>query len=330
MTEGPWDRPPESGRPTDASGGGSEGQRPPADPIRRSEPERRPKRRLFTFWRVVAVIVLALIGWSIWTSAVGDGPGGPHVARHDVMGVITVDDERDALIRAIGRDSDARALVLRIDSPGGTATGAEALFAALRDVAAEKPVVAVMGEVAASGGYIAALAADHVLARGNTLTGSIGVVAQYPNFQDLLDRLGVDVIERRSVPFKALPSPFSETPGRVADWEAELLADSHAWFRDLVGERRGLEGPALDRVADGRVFNGRLALEAGLIDALGGLPEARAWLEGEGVPRALPLVERRVEEDRSLLAELLGLPLPGALAEFRRLAAGPRLYMILR
>lgn len=327
MTDRPWDRPPE------ASGGGASAPPPSgasADPIRRTESERRPKRRFITFWRVVTLIVLGLVGWGLWLATFADdGPSGPHVARFDVLGVITVDDERDALIRKIAEDPNAKALILRIDSPGGTATGAEALYGAVRDVAERKPVVAMMGEVAASGGYIAAIAADHVVARGNTLTGSIGVVAQYPDLRGLLDRIGVRIEERRSDLYKARPSPFSETPPEVEAWQETLLEDSYVWFRDLVGLRRGLSGDALESVADGRVFTGRQAQSRGLIDTIGGPEEARDWLTGEGVDESLPVVEREVPREIALLDRVLGLSAGRALQRLERLTSGTRLYAIL-
>ena len=268
------------------------------------EEERRPKRRLFTFWRVVAVLALALAGWAVFTEA---GPSGPYVARHAVAGLITDDPRREALLDRIARDENARALILRIDSPGGTTAGAEALFDAVRRVAAEKPVVAVMGEAAASGGYVAAIAADRVLARGNTLTGSIGVIVQTPQVSGLLGLLGVEMREVKSSPLKAAPSPFSDPPPEAVAWQRELVADSYAWFRGLVAERRGLDGAALDRVADGRVFTGRQALALGLVDALGAEREAREWLAEQGVAKDLPAREMEMEDGaRGLLRRLLG------------------------
>lgn len=293
--------------------------------------EGRPKRRLFTFWRVVAVLALALAGYAVFL-ADAEEDRGPHVALHEVFGVISVDRKRAALLREIAEDPDAAALVVAIDSPGGTTTGSEQLFDALRAVAERKPVVAVMGEVAASGGYIAAMAADHLIAYGNTLTGSIGVIAQQPDVRGLLSNIGVEIRERRSDVYKARPSPFSETPPEVEAWEAELIADSYGWFRGLVGERRGLEGAALDRVADGRVFTGRQALEAGLVDEIGGVEAARVWLAGRGVDAALPLVPRAVEaEPTSWLIDLLTSRLPAV--ETLRLDAwesGTRLYSLMR
>lgn len=296
--------------------------------------ERRPKRRLFTFWRVFWTLALIAFIWAV-NSAVRLAsseldPPGPYVALHEVVGMITVDPERDAVLRNVGNDPDARALVLRVDSPGGTTTGAEALYETLRVVAASKPVVALMGEVAASGGYIAAIASDHVIARGNTLTGSIGVVRQRPNFAGLLDNLGIRIEEERSDEFKANPSFVSDGTPATRAWDEEVLQDAYQWFRGLVAERRGLEGEALDLAANGRVFTGRQALQRGLIDQIGGPVEARRWLAEQGVDPSLPTRRVEKDEERPLWARLLGVRLPDAvLALDSGLPLGARLYSIL-
>lgn len=296
--------------------------------------ERRPKRRLFTFWRVFWVLALIAFVWAVngalRIASEGTDPPGPYVALHEVVGVITVDPERDALLRNVANDPDARGLVLRVDSPGGTTTGAEALFETVREVSASKPVVALMGEVAASGGYIAAIASDHVIARGNTITGSIGVVRQRPNISGLLDSLGIRIDEERSDEFKANPSFVSDGTPATRAWDEEVLQDAYFWFRGLVAERRGLEGAALDLAANGRVFTGRQALERGLIDQIGGPVEARRWLADQGVDPSLPVRRIEKEEDRPLWMRLLGVRLPAAgLAVEAHLSAGQRLYSIL-
>ncbi|MEM6744812.1 MAG: signal peptide peptidase SppA [Pseudomonadota bacterium] len=296
--------------------------------------ERRPKRRLFTFWRAFWVLALIAFVWgangALQVARDAADPPGPYVALHEVVGVITVDPERDALLRALASDPDARALVLRVDSPGGTTTGAEALFETVREISASKPVVALMGEVAASGGYIAAIASDHIIARGNTLTGSIGVVRQRPNISGLLDRLGIRIDEERSDEFKANPSFVSDGTIATRAWDEEVLQDAYGWFRGLVADRRGLEGAQLDLAANGRVFTGRQALERGLIDQIGGPVEARGWLADQGVDPSLPT--RRIEkiEIRPLWMRVLGVRLPdGGLALETRMPIGQRLYSIL-
>jgi protease-4 len=289
--------------------------------------ERRRLRRRLAFWRIAAVLALAAMAAALlWRAPAG----GTYVARHELVGLIVADDEQLALLRAIARDEDAQALVLRINSPGGTVAGSEALYAAIRAVAAEKPVVAVMGETAASGGYVAALAADRLYARGGTLTGSIGVVAHYPNVDALLDRIGVDVAQIASGPLKAEPSPFSDPSRRALDWQEALIADSHAWFLALVAERRGFSAARARELGDGRAFTGRQALAAELIDEIGGEAEARDWLDAaRGVSAALPT--RTLETDDGAFG-LLDLVAAAPEARLQRLLAAvttPRLMAIL-
>jgi protease-4 len=294
---------------------------------------RRPWRRLFTFWRIMAIIVVGLL---VFNSINISTPAGPRIARLMVLGVIVDDPARDALIAELAADDDVRAVIMRIDSPGGTTAGSEALYESLRGLG--KPVVAVMGEIAASGGYIAALAADHVVARGNTLTGSIGVIAQYPQVSGLMDKLGVEMRIIRSGPLKAAPTPFAPASDAALDVQRALIADSYAWFRALVQDRRGLTGAALDAVSDGRVFTGRMALSAGLIDAIGDEAVAIAWLEAEGgLEAGLPIRDAEVPTaDPTLLSLIIdravgGASLPGAYGAtaLERALMGPRLMSIL-
>lgn len=292
--------------------------------------ERRRKWRRSAFWRgfgiaVVLALIVAAVSFGSNFAAEGD-----HIARYEVSGVIFDDPERDDLLAELAERDNVRAVVLRVNSPGGSTVGSEALYAGIRAIAAEKPVVAVLGEVAASGGYVAAIAADHIIGRGNTLTGSIGVILEYPDFTGLMARLGVELETVRSSELKAEPSPFRPTSPEARARNALLVADSYAWFRDLVGERRGLEGEALAQVANGGVFTGRLALDRGLIDALGGEPEAAAWLESRD-PRldGLDLRDWAVERDEPLLGRLIGkIGTTSGILEGISRWTGPKLYSI--
>jgi protease-4 len=292
--------------------------------------ERRRKWRRSAFWRgfgVAAVLALLLVGFvgSGDIAAVGD-----HVARYEVAGLITDDPARDEQLAELADDDSARALLLRINSPGGTTAGSEALFASLRAVAAKKPVVAVMGELAASGGYIAALGADHIVARGNTLTGSIGVIMEYPDLTGVMERLGIELETVRSSELKAEPSPFRPTNPAARARDQAMVAESYAWFRGLVGDRRDLSGSALDAVANGGVFTGRTALDNGLIDEIGGEEQALDWLESRQSGLAeLPVRDWEVERDEPFIARFVGsfAPTGGILGEIS-LRGGPKLYSL--
>jgi protease IV len=292
--------------------------------------ERRRRWRRSAFWRgfgVAALIAVAVVGFAA-SGAIR--AAGDHVARLEVEGLITDDRRRDELLADLAEADRARAVIVRINSPGGTTAGSEALFQALRAVAVEKPVVAVLGEVAASGGYVTAIAADHIIGRGNTLTGSIGVIMEYPDLTEVMDRFGIELETVRSSELKAEPSPFRPTNPAARARDRALVEESYVWFRDLVGERRGLSGTALAAVANGGVFTGRLALENGLIDAIGGEPEALAWLESrEAGLSDLPVRDWEVERDETVLTRFLGriAPTGGILGEIS-LWGGPKLYSI--
>ena len=176
---------------------------------------------------------------------------------------------------------NAKALLIRIDSPGGTTAGSEALYTEIRKVAAKKPVVAVMDTVAASGGYITAIAADHIVARGNTITGSIGVIFTYPDASKLLDTIGVKMEDIKSAELKAEPAPYHPTSDKARAVMQEMVADGFDWFKGLVSERRKIAPDKTAVLADGRVYSGRQAVANGLIDELGGEDEAMAWLAKE-------------------------------------------------
>jgi protease-4 len=247
--------------------------------------DRRRMRRKLTFWRVLAVLV-AIAGVVAATARLSrSGLGlseatGTYVARIAIRGIIRNDQERTEALDRLAK-SQAKAVIVHIDSPGGTAAGAEQLYDSLRAVAGAKPMVVVVDGLAASGGYIAALSADHVVARSAGLVGSIGVLFQYPNFTDLLKTVGVKVEEVKSSPLKAAPNGFEPTsPEARAALEA-IVKDSYAWFRGLVKDRRQFDDAGIERVADGRVFTGRQALALKLVDELGGEEAAIAWLAKE-------------------------------------------------
>lgn len=237
--------------------------------------ERRKTRRNLTLWRILAIAAVLVAVLAILPANLGTGD---HIARVSIDGVIRGDRERGELLRSLVDDDNVQAVIVRINSPGGTVVGSEALYLQLRAIAEEKPVVAVMSELAASGGYITALAAEYIVASGNTLTGSIGVVSEAPNIAGLMEMLGISVTRVKSSPLKAEPSLTQTPPPEALRAQEELILDMYGWFRGLVQERRGLEGAALDAVSDGRAFTGRQALEMGLVDILGDETSAIDWL----------------------------------------------------
>ena len=170
---------------------------------------------------------------------------------------------------------------MHINSPGGTTSGSEQLYDSLMRLKAKKPLVVVVDGLCASGGYIAALAADHIVAKQTSLVGSIGVLFQFPNFTELLKTVGVQVESVKSSPLKAAPNGYEPTSPEARAALDALVKDSYAWFKGLVQKRRGMDDAQLAKVSDGRVFTGRQAVDLKLIDQLGDERAAIAWLVAE-------------------------------------------------
>src|SRR5471032_377384 len=231
--------------------------------------DRRRIRRKLTFWRVVAALVaiaaIVTVGVIVTPGGRGAFTASGSIARIQIDGLIRSDNDRVEALERLEK-SRAAAVIVHINSPGGTTAGSEQLYDALVRLKAKKPVVVVVEGLAASGGYIAAIAADHIIAQQSSLVGSIGVLFQYPNFSDLLKTVGVKVEEVKSSPLKAAPNGFEPTSPEARAALDALVKDSYAWFRGLVQDRRHIEGEALNNVADGRVFTGRQALDLKLVD----------------------------------------------------------------
>ena len=262
--------------------------------------DRRRMRRKLTFWRVIAigVIVLAVAG----AAALGSNRAGftgvrPYIARVTIEGLIRGDRDRVQAIDRLARSSLARAVIVHVDSPGGTTAGSEQLYDSLSRLRDKKPIVIVVDSLAASGAYITALAGDHIVAQQTSLVGSIGVLFQYPNFADLLDKIGVKVEGVKSSPLKASPNGFEPTSPEAKAALESIIKDSYAWFKNLVQDRRHLSDSELQTVSDGRVFTGHQAIGLKLIDELGDERAALAWLAKEkNVDAKLPVRDYELRE----------------------------------
>lgn len=260
--------------------------------------DRRRLRRRLTVWRSLAVVAgvaaLVAIGASgdDWSSF-----GTKQIARVSISGTITEDRDQLELLKKIADSDKAAALLVFVNSPGGTTTGGEALFGALRDVAKKKPVVAQFGTVAASAGYIVGLAADHIVTRANTITGSVGVLIQWPEVSQMLDKIGVKFNEIKSGDLKAVPSPFEPLNEEGQKVTKAMIDEGFRWFLGLVEERRGIKPEQIAGLTQGRVFTGREAVQLKLADAIGGEDEAVAWLRKERkVDESLKVVDWKTQE----------------------------------
>lgn len=245
----------------------------------------------------------------------GDRFGGAavdHIAKVRIEGTITEDEELLKRLERITESDRVKGVVLSINSPGGTTAGGESIYLAVRKMAETKPVVAQVGTLAASAGYMIASAADHIVARQSSIVGSIGVLVQFPDVTGLMDKIGVKVEGVKSSPLKAEPSPFTPTTEEERAMLRALVMDSYDWFVGIVDERRPLSRTEVLAVADGSIFTGRQGLEKKLVDALGGEDEAVEWLAGKGVDADLEVVEWKAVREGGLWGTLSLARLAGA------------------
>ena len=298
--------------------------------------DRRRLRRKLTFWRVVALVIAAvgLASAAAWLLGDVGGAAVDHIAKVRIEGTITEDEELLERLKRIRESNSVKGVILSIDSPGGTTAGGEAIFDAVRELAAAKPVVAQVGTLAASAGYMIASASDHIVARKSSIVGSIGVLVQFPDITGLMDKIGVKLEEVKSSPLKAEPSPFNPTTDEERAMVRSMILDSYDWFVGLVAERRPLTRSEVAALADGSIFTGRQALQKKLVDELGGESEAIGWLSTKGVDGDLEVVEWKArnggwflssEALAGAVARLVGLPDHGA-ALFRQFG-GERLFL---
>ena len=298
--------------------------------------DRRRLRRKLTFWRVVALAIAAigLASAAAWLLGDFGGAAVDHIAKVRIEGTITEDEELLERLKRIRESNSVKGVILSIDSPGGTTAGGEAIFDAVRELAAAKPVVAQVGTLAASAGYMIASASDHIVARKSSIVGSIGVLVQFPDITGLMDKIGVKLEEVKSSPLKAEPSPFNPTTDEERAMVRSMILDSYDWFVGLVAERRPLTRSEAAALADGSIFTGRQALQKKLVDELGGESEAIGWLSTKGVDGDLEVVEWKArnggwflssEALAGAVARLVGLPDHGA-ALFRQFG-GERLFL---
>jgi protease IV len=249
---------------------------------------RRLKRRL-VFWRVFAVLAV-VVAMLVGLRGAGLAPSGAHITRVTVSGIITEDHKVTEAIDKLADDNRVKAVILSIDSPGGSVSGGETLHDAIARVAAKKPVVVTMGGLAASAGYMIAVPASRIFARDATLTGSIGVLLETGEASGLLGKLGISAEVIRSGPLKDEPSLVRPLSPAGKDVLQGIVNDMYDQFVGMVAEGRHMDPAKVRSIGDGRAYTGRQALALGLVDAIGGEREAKAWLVSDkGVPAGLPV-----------------------------------------
>jgi protease-4 len=260
----------------------------PADAIPAASALRRSRFR----WRILAFVALVIAILAVGARyATENGLSGEQIARVVIDGTITTDPTRLRTLETLGDDATVKAVVVAINSPGGTTAGGEELYDALNKLRAKKPVVAYINELGASAAYMTAIAADRIFARRLSIVASIGVLFQTYNAGKLMETIGIGADKVASGPLKAEPAIDHPMTPEVRASLQSLVDDSFSWFVDQVAQRRGLTRAQVLPLADGRAMTGNQGIENKLIDEVGGETEAVAWLEkSKGIKAGLPVV----------------------------------------
>lgn len=253
--------------------------------------ERKALKRRLTFWRLLVILIAfgftTFIFWKHNEARLGKS----HLASIQLNGLIYHDKEKVLAIEKARDDPSVLALIVEINSPGGTVVGGETLYESIRYFADKKPAVAIMGDLATSAGYMTAIAADKIYAQKATITGSIGVLFQTAEVTELLAKIGIHVETVKSSPLKGSPNLLEKVTPAARTSTKLIVNDISDMFIRMVAKRRGISIDQARALSDGRVYTGRMALKQGLIDAIGGRREAINWLEIErNIPVDLPII----------------------------------------
>ncbi|WP_319777995.1 signal peptide peptidase SppA [Maridesulfovibrio sp.] len=264
-------------------------------------------RHPFLFGFSLLLMAVALLwGAAAFFHGKVDFMTGGKIGVVNVQGTITNSLPTVKFLRDLRRDDSVKGVLLRVNSPGGTIAPSQELYHAVKRVAEVKPIVASFGTVAASGGYYAAAPATQIIASSGSITGSIGVKAEYANFHQLMDKLGVKPIIITSGKMKAAGSPFAELTPEQREYLTNLIMDMHDQFVSDVASARKLDLAQVEKIADGRAITGRKAKELGLVDRIGGFEDSVTVLKALcGLEGDVNVIEGP-EEEKPLIKQILG------------------------
>ena len=265
------------------------------------------------FFFVFLGLLVLYAAYSIGTRSSSSG-GKFSFSSRDKVAVLTVQDvilDSDKYLESLNKirkNNSVKALVVRINSPGGAVGPSQEIYSELENIKDKFPVVASMGAVAASGGYYIACAADTIYANPGTITGSIGVIAQFLSYKDLLNWAKVDVEVIKSGKFKDVGSPFRTMNEEDKKYFQQLIDNVFDQFKTTVAVTRGLNKNELNAIADGKVFSGEQAQQLNLVDELGNLNDAIAFAAKQGGIEGDPELVHYPEK-KSAIQELLSTKL---------------------
>lgn len=269
--------------------------------------ERLHLKRQIHLWRISTLSLVALFAlYNVENSQDISPVSGSHIARFTIEGEVSDSIDRDELLEHIAENDAIKAVVLRIDSPGGTAVAGESISARIKQIAKKKPVVAVCRTMCTSAGYMIAVSAPYIVAQESSITGSVGVVLQSFEASNLAEKIGITPLNFKSGINKSAPSQTEKLLPEQQVVIQGVIDDFFSSFLAMVTKDRSLKDDAVATIKDGRIFTGSQALKLGLIDKIGGEQEALAWLRKEkNIDASLDVRDVEMpDEDKSLLEAL--------------------------
>ena len=257
-------------------------------------------------WRGILISIIIVITISLFLNFNNLSSNFSHIARISINGVIFDNSETIEIIDNLAKNDNVKSVIVRINSPGGSVVGSESLYVAINSLSQKKPVISLMGEIATSGGYIVALASNYILARKNTLTGSIGVIVENQNFSELSEKIGVSIDTTKSGKIKGGQNPLSPSDPLVKINNQKLVNYSFDWFISIIKKNRDINQSVIELVSDGRTLTGGMAMDLGLIDGIGSEKEALKYLEKKYPDfKGLPIIDIETPSQKSFLSAII-------------------------
>ena len=257
-------------------------------------------------WRGILISIILAIALYLLLNFTNFSSNFSHIARININGIIFDNSEIVEIIDSLAKNDNVKSVLVKINSPGGTVVGSESLYVAIKSLSQKKPVISLMGEIATSGGYIVALASNYILARQNTLTGSIGVIVENQNFSELSQKIGVRIDTTKSGKIKGGQNPISPLDPLVKINNQKLVNYSFDWFISIIKKNRDINQSVLELVSDGRTLTGGMAMDLGLIDGIGTEKEALKYLEIYYPDfKGLPIIDIETPSKKFFLNEII-------------------------
>ena len=257
-------------------------------------------------WRGILISIILALTIYLFLNFNNLSSNFSHIARISINGVIFDNIETIEIIDNLAKNDNVKSVIVRINSPGGSVVGSESLYVAINSLSQKKPVISLMGEIATSGGYIVALASNYILARKNTLTGSIGVIVENQNFSELSEKIGVSIDTTKSGKIKGGQNPLSPSDPLVKINNQKLVNYSFDWFISIIKKNRDINQSVIELVSDGRTITGGMAMDLGLIDGIGSEKEALKYLEKKYPDfKGLPIIDIETPSQKSFLNAII-------------------------